>query len=139
MFSHAASVLSWNDEYATGIRAMDEDHRHLFRLIDECVVVLRSDKNRDVAAWKDEFNQYAAGHFVMEESLMEEFLPDWQGRPPHIREHRQYWMRVMDAQAWQHRREMADFLLHWWSQHVLDCDRRLGQALRDLPLGDEQR
>ncbi len=139
MPKQASSLSTWKDDYITGIKVMDEDHRQLFRLLDKSLVELENDRNWNVGAWQKEFNRYAAQHFLLEESLMEESLPDWPERAGHLREHRWYWEWVMGMHTRQDREEVASFLRSWWSRHVLVWDKRLGQALRALPPRIESR
>ena len=129
MPNRAFSLSTWKDDYITGVQALDEDHRRLFRLLDKSLIALENDRNWNVGAWQQEFNRYAAEHFLFEESLMDNGLPDWPERAGHIREHRWYWEWVMDMHTRQDREEIASFLRSWWSRHVLVWDKRLGQAL----------
>ncbi len=124
-------ILEWNDQYKTGVRAIDADHRRLFALINKAIFDLRRGRFNG-EHWSKELNSYAAEHFMREELLMERYLPDWEQRSAHIREHRQYWQKLTHLEQMADIDEREAFLRSWWTSHVMIWDKSLGQKLQQV-------
>lgn len=131
---------SWRPEYAIGVAEIDQQHRYLLHLIAQL--------NQLDQGWLghfrqqprlhkllDEFNEYAAFHFLTEEKLMHQHLPANSELAQHLALHRNYWQRIHELRQ---RQENGDkeialdllrFLNHWWLDHILHTDREAGQQL----------
>ncbi len=118
-------ILEWTEIYKIGIPSIDADHRRLFAMINKALFELRQGRFND-EQWRQELNTYAAEHFVHEELLMERYLPNWDQRSAHIREHRQYWQKLVGLE---HMPDREVFLRGWWTSHVLVWDKAMGRML----------
>ena len=121
----ARHILEWTEHYKTGIPSIDADHRRLFAMINKALFDLQRGRFDD-ERWLKELNTYAAEHFVHEELLMERYLPNWDQRGAHVREHRQYWQKLVDLE---HLPDREVFLRGWWTSHVLVWDKAMGRML----------
>ncbi len=65
-------MLEWNDKYATGVEKIDEQHRRLFKMINDFEVLVRNNtaKDRFVGALKF-LGNYTTAHFAYEEGCMQ--------------------------------------------------------------------
>lgn len=138
----AREQLMWSDGFATGIEAVDTQHRWLLSLLDEVrSLVARREQpdRRQLDSVLEQLNDYAAQHFLTEETLLRDKLPNHPGTAAHIRAHRSYWTTVA---ALQRRLRYGDahigaelyaFLRQWWIGHILTVDQEMGDALRSRP------
>ena len=121
------TILSWHDQYLIGERAIDEQHKELFQLINDFHshwAQLRDAK--DIAIVLNRLIQYCEHHFVTEESIMEK-----EGFPKlehHRQDHEKLTQTIFllneDLGA---RRELAShdvqkFCKHWLVDHIVNSD-----------------
>lgn len=120
--------LPWNDDYATGIAAIDGDHRTLFMMVNALHdAMMRDEPPEDLPGLFRRLMDYVAGHFQREETLMAS--TDY----PYFEEHRDKHSQL--AATLQRMAEefsgdpegfpvadLLDFLKNWLSSHVLKSD-----------------
>lgn len=67
--------MLWKEEYSTGIDLIDEQHKELFRLLEEITAIYKNDfitdKYDKIVASVDELRAYTEYHFDSEEAYME--------------------------------------------------------------------
>jgi len=134
-------IFSWNENFATGIPEIDQQHRTLIGLINQLVshLAYRSDAPTLKAIF-DQLTAYAARHFQFEEAIWRQYLPEdpWETSP--IQAHAGFVDEVnrLMAQADITNydtviEEIVAFLTRWLTFHILESDRRLAKVARALP------
>jgi hemerythrin len=122
-------LLTWKEEYSVGVVEIDEQHKALFKTINELVFEIDSlpDKKK-VEQLVSEIEKYKFDHFATEERYFEEF--GYSERDMHIKAHRQF-NEVFDAMKVKYGEDyvglafvLTDFLEDWLITHLLSVDRR---------------
>lgn len=127
--------MDWSDRYAVGVDIIDQQHRTLFRLIDELAKGIQSG-NSEHALQKvfDELADYTRTHFETESRLMRE-----SGYPDGARHgalHHELEASLSELIAKARRGEpwvsleTMNFLRQWLYHHIDDTDRHLADYLR---------
>lgn len=135
---HFQSV-KWDESMATGIEAIDKQHRYLVDTLHEANTKLLDENNsahlKQIA--KDLLG-YAIMHFETEEALMQRY--DYAAANPqqardHINQHRDFSSQVVAVRDQLRegqevsRNEVLRFLNHWLRDHVLGTDQQLAKFL----------
>lgn len=133
--------IEWTDEMATGIPAIDKQHRFLVETLQDANIKLLDDRDGymlDKIA-KDLLG-YAITHFETEEKLMQQYGYDKsfpEDAKKHIHEHREFSRKVVDVcdQLREGNRvsrvDVLIFLNDWLYNHILDVDQQYGEFLRN--------
>ena len=131
---------NWRPEYSVGIDDVDDQHRHLLRLLARVGALASTDKGTGaLTKLLAELQDYAAFHFSSEEHLMKSAALPTSHVQLHLAAHGQYWRGVADLQA---RLQAGDssvglalhaFLQSWWLQHICELDREFGQLMLAAP------
>ena len=124
--------MRWSERFATGIPALDEQHKMLFRMSEDYRYSIdRGQGQRTYGVMLDSLSEYARAHFRMEEDCMWRYscpVADENGRA-----HREFTETLAgykrrfadvgflpdDAQA------LVDFLDAWLMSHIGTIDARL--------------
>lgn len=126
----------WRPEYSTGIADVDDQHKHLLRLLARVGHLAGTGKG-GIALQKlvGELQDYAAFHFSSEEHLMKSVTLPSAHLQRHVAAHSQYWRGVSGF----HERlkegdqsvamELNDFLQNWWVNHICQVDLELGRLI----------
>lgn len=132
--------IEWTDEMATGIPAIDKQHRYLVEMLHNANEKLLNDRDGyllDKIA-KDLLG-YAIIHFETEEKLMQRYGYDKsfpEEAKSHIHEHREFSRKVVAIceQLREGNRvsriDVLTFLNDWLYNHLLDVDQQYGEFLR---------
>jgi len=122
--------MQWSEEFSCGIRAIDNDHRMLFEVLNNLDVAVRSnDPEHDVGGVIDLLKRYVVEHFAREERFMADSnYPDY---AVHAREHRRI-AEIVQAIGFAHEaapetldfEKILDFLSEWLMGHILGTDRK---------------
>ncbi len=125
-------LITWNARYATGIKEIDEHHRHLVDLLNTIYDdFVNQAKRRDWARIFAELTAYTEYHFAAEESLMR--ACGYPGYALHKIRHKQFAARLeeMRDNFCNCKREMSfellTFLNTWLLSHILDADADMGR------------
>lgn len=128
------ALLQWKDQYATGVEAVDHEHRELIELINKLhseLIASRSEETVD--AFFGDLYRAISAHFALEERFMVEHRYD------QLRQHKTDHERLLDdirdimdsdrsggdlVQA-----ALAERLDAWFSRHFETHDARLHKAL----------
>jgi hemerythrin-like metal-binding protein len=133
--------IEWSEKMATGIPAIDKQHRFLVETLQDANEKLLSDRGGyllDKIA-KDLLG-YAITHFETEEKLMRRYGYDKafpEDAKNHIKEHREFSKKVVAIceQLREGNRvsrvELLTFLNNWLYNHLLDVDQQYGEYLRN--------
>ena len=120
--------IEWSDSFNTGHNAIDDDHRALFRLVND----LHDHNNSDTE--EETFDKainaladYIHSHFEREEALLE--AADYSELELHKQAHARLRMRLLGYQvAFQanpltfDRQAFVRFVTDWLSAHILETD-----------------
>lgn len=138
-----AASLEWREDYSIGVPMLDEQHQCLLAILRRLEDFRRTGGSRlgrffrrdQLAALLDELDEYAAYHFLTEETLMRQHLPADESMAQHIAEHRHYWQKIRgfhqahENAAPEVPAALFDFLCQWWLSHIHHIDRELGRKL----------
>lgn len=126
--SDRRGAFVWTPEYATGIHAIDDDHKGLFAVIDALDQEFRSGQpDKQIGSTIDALKRYAEEHFAREERLMQSaHTPECAA---HIRAHRKF-THMIEVLAEIHAEDpqqvdiekVLGFLTDWLKNHILKTD-----------------
>jgi hemerythrin len=129
--------VTWRDHFATGIEAIDDQHRELFARLDRFLGAIdEGNGTRELLPTLDFLGQYAASHFTVEENLMDAHAYPHVGLQ--ITEH----LRFMDdleklrieVKTGSATHELAlrtgRSFTQWLIHHICELDREFGEFLR---------
>lgn len=138
-------TLVWTPDYSTGISAIDDQHRELFKLINELSKLEDSGGRDEVKLAIKRLEAYVFYHFSSEEHLMAK--AGYENLERHVGEHDKFRSKVSGfreslekgGDAPEHLlQEIVGFLEDWLMDHVLHKDRKFGpviaERLKDDPL-----
>jgi hemerythrin len=121
--------LFWKDAFSVGIEKIDNQHQHMFAIINKFIE--RPDSAEDteqVSQILNEMAVYAREHFADEENLMQEY--GYPGLEPHKWQHAFFidmttelvtqFMHTQDKIA----DRIAEFLRLWLTGHILKTDMK---------------
>ncbi len=126
--------VKWDQSFSTGIGTLDEQHKQLFKLIDDLHEGIRTKRNREtIGLALTGLGMYTKTHFASEEELMKSTgYPDL---APHRQEHLEFVAKVNDLNE---RYEKGDavmtveviaFIVRWLQDHIQKVDRAYGPHL----------
>lgn len=129
--------LEWQEEYSTGVEAVDKEHRELFRL---AKLLQQTSLAIDSVSFAPEamlqpFIEAAARHLASEEALMREHA--YPERRRHEQQHKKMleslrgFSKFRDGSVETWRRELFFSMKNWVMAHVLTIDRKLGTFLKE--------
>lgn len=135
----ALQVLKWSDQYKTGVRVIDNDHKLLFDLTEGLVACAEGNINGgSMGEIIDRLVTYANEHFAREEQFMANC--GYPALEDHIAEHRRaadeiYGIRQLFRSHPEELdpRKVAQFFTNWLANHIQARDLRYVPYVR----GDE--
>lgn len=124
------AIAVWHDDHCTGHTVIDDQHRHLFDLVNRIHLLLTSSAGQDDRTWAllQEFAGFAQAHFALEEQLMETHAY------PHLEMHRKTHQRLVskvarflepDAAATLTPEAVTQVLADWMVHHIKGEDQRM--------------
>jgi len=136
MNTASPSLIVWNENFATGVPEIDEQHMILVHTLNEASVKLQRDtKIETLQQITQDLLSYALYHFETEEELMQEcgYPEEAQAdAAQHLEQHRAFSSKVVAV----HERiksgtppssaELLGFLSDWVTHHILKTDKKLG-------------
>ena len=127
----------WQDRYSVENHAIDQEHKHIVRLMNEFY------RESQTSAWDkcklilDNLTQVVVDHFAHEEDMMTK--ADFAGLPTHKVIHTQLIKQASDifgkfkedpsAEA---SKEISLFLSHWLASHICGIDMKYKDDLKKL-------
>jgi hemerythrin-like metal-binding protein len=129
------SFMAWNDRLIVGIKAIDDDHRKLVRLINELFDGIEEGRGREtLEEILDSLVNYTQYHFAKEEALL--FDAGMPTASAHKKLHDDMVAVVLRAQQEYKRSgvgspslEMMVILKDWLFDHIMGADQRDFQGL----------
>lgn len=132
--------VEWSEQMATGIAAIDNQHRYLFDTLSQANEQLLSSSDAALLATiTSDLLSYALMHFETEEQLMQRY--DYATTCPeaarhHISQHREFSRQVVAVRDCLHegrqvsRIDVLTYLNDWLRNHVLGIDQQFGTFVR---------
>lgn len=131
------NTYDFTDKYLTGIELIDEEHKELFRIINEVHDIIADefafDKYDDIVRLLEELRSYTKSHFRDEEEYMESI--QYEGLQAQKVAHEIFVSRLdamdlnnIDANQQDTLEELLAFLTEWLVNHILRMDKKIGRA-----------
>ena len=124
-------LMTWNDKYSVNIRAIDEQHRKLFSLINELHEAMAKGQGKEVLGRiLVDLASYTVYHFSTEEKLFA--AHGYPQAAEHREEHAALIKQVQevkaefDAGTASLPPKVLDFLRRWLNDHILGSDAKYG-------------
>ena len=131
----ARPLLEWKEEYSVEVKAIDDQHKEMFRMINELVGLINVVPDRDrIEPLLDGLIAYRQKHFATEEGYFKQF--DFEGAEEHIEEHTRFNDRLEALRSGYADDpiglafELVDFLEDWLIDHILNTDRKYIECFR---------
>ena len=128
-------IIKWNDKFSVNYEGIDEQHKELINIIEECAVMTRNHEN-DVNRYAEvifKLDEYVEKHFGYEESLMKRYqYPEFLS---HLAQHDELRSKLEEVNIFDIKnseaffQEMLMYLVDWLSNHIMQTDKKLGQFL----------
>jgi len=138
-----SEVFPWNENFETGIHAIDKQHQELVRIINQLAAHLTDGSDEAVLKYiLDELVDYTVYHFTTEEKIWHKYLPLDALTLRHQQEHQDFidelssLQHLLSSQPSEKAYEQTlSFLTHWLAFHILDHDRRMAKIVLFLKQG----
>ncbi len=129
------SVFTFTSKYMTGIEKIDEEHRRLFRMIQETSELMHNDyiinKYDKIIDILTQLKNYTREHFSHEEMYMEKI--HYPGLAKQRKAHNDFRDRLaemelaeINEQQQEYLEYLMEFLLNWLSTHIMSMDKEIG-------------
>ena len=127
-------IADWKEEYSLDNELIDEQHKFLFKMLNELAAAGPGDKESAVYTCLSRMENYAQDHFRDEEKLMRD-----NGYPyldEHIKEHEGFIRQVevyQDAVFAKYVpfQDMLEYLNNWLVEHIIRSDRKYVDYIRE--------
>ncbi|WP_202978255.1 bacteriohemerythrin [Mariprofundus erugo] len=129
-------IFLWNDNFETGIPAIDEQHKKLVDLINELAMHLAFQANTlTLEKVFTELTDYARYHFSSEEALIRQYMSDDPMLLDHSSSHRSFEEKLIrlknkttNQPSEEVFSEILSFLSHWLAVHILESDKHIAKV-----------
>jgi hemerythrin len=130
------ALFTWSDSYSIQVPQIDNEHRHLFILVDQLYEAMKEGSSRSIVeSTLAELIVYCGEHFQHEEEVMRK------SGYPELRSHRvlheEFTAQILkfhkefEAGRIALSLEILYFLKDWLVQHICRCDRRIATHLKN--------
>lgn len=125
-------MIEWKDEYAIGIKEIDEQHEKLFEIAGRMFALLRNDllmdKYDSIVEIIEELKDYTRYHFEAEEAYMEKigyrkFLSQKVTHKDFLDKMDEIDLQRIDNGQNQYLMDILNFVLDWLVEHILKEDK----------------
>ena len=130
------ALLKWSKQYSVGVKAMDDQHINLVKMLNELHAAMLKGQAQSVAGpLFNKLTDYANNHFSTEERLLEDVK--FPGLTAHLAEHRALTAKVEEFVA---RYEQGDqtmypqllyFVRDWLQDHMQADDKQYTAWMHD--------
>jgi len=128
------AFINWTEEFITGIKSVDDQHRQLVDLVNKFEDASRRGKgSRIMSEILNDLVGYTQEHFAHEEKIMEEC--GFPGLKQHKANHRQLLQKIerfqfeFDTEKRRVTADVRELLLYWVRSHILQDDMAYAQHL----------
>ncbi|MCP4678384.1 MAG: hemerythrin family protein [Deltaproteobacteria bacterium] len=124
--------VKWRKEFSVGVDALDDQHREILALINHLHEAIKSDTtDKAIGEITERLVAYTQTHFTDEEEHMSKI--GYRGLEAHRKEHEDIKSRVGELQKKMNNgeitvMEVSVFLKQWFSNHILEVDRKYSQG-----------
>lgn len=132
-------IFPWNQNFETGIKEVDEQHHHLFMLVNKLANTLIYDNPVEVDDVFKELSDYATYHFSCEENVWGEYLAGDLWDQQHKESHGNFVDQIQEIKTnsksldWQQSIEfILHFLIRWLAFHILGDDKKMSIAVKEM-------
>jgi diguanylate cyclase (GGDEF)-like protein/hemerythrin-like metal-binding protein/PAS domain S-box-containing protein len=141
--NESLEIFPWNENLATGIPQIDEQHKRLVHLLNMLAsgLVYKAD-TLDLNNIFNELTEYAVYHFQTEESTWHHFLAGDTWETAHKKSHESFVADVIKLKEEENSRPLHDvledvlsFLTHWLAFHILESDKRMTKVVLAVQSG----
>lgn len=137
----------FSDEYYTGIEFVDNEHKELFRIIEDVNQVIMNDyvhdKYDEIVRLLEELKNYTQYHFNDEEEYMVKI--GYEGLGAQKKAHDAFINRLeeldleeIDDNQQQTLEELMEFLTSWLVNHILHMDKKIKQEVKPRIKGENE-
>lgn len=131
-------ALEWNNSYDTGIPIIDEQHKELFKITSNLLILWsKSDTTDQLDTIKNDLSsliKYTKYHFQTEETLLKKYnYPEFD---EHIQEHQEFINFIMAqnpegdlAHQYKVIEEVLTYLAKWITHHISEVDYKYRECL----------
>ena len=127
-------IKLWKEEYKIGNEKIDEQHKELFRKVEELFTVAmtgnEAENKKECLEVLDFLISYSMQHFQTEEVLQREL--GYVSYPQHVRLHNEFRNTVLNYKKSMEKdfsketlKKLAGTLMTWLTIHVCNCDRKI--------------
>lgn len=127
--------LKWTKDLSVEESELDGHHQHMIDLINKLDEALKSKEEKDIVSEVlDELLDYVNYHFGAEEAMFE--VKHYPNATSHIEEHMEFRKQLKGLndlfQAGDDTagKQLMDFLVPWWSDHILNFDKKYAPYLK---------
>ncbi len=123
-------IAYWRDEYKTGNDVLDDQHKHLFKIVNTLHDAMLEGHGRDVLQKTlDELIAYTIEHFRIEEKLMESsHYPDYEEHKAKHDDLKSQVTVLLEKMKQQNNFlsiEVSKFLTNWLIHHIMGSDQKM--------------
>jgi len=125
--------IEWSDGLSVGVKAIDDDHKHLISIINKLFIAL--DNNASTKILETVFNElekYTVYHFDHEEQLMYAQCSSFEDEAyidAHVKQHKRFFndipqlkKKLLNASSKDLALEVVEFLANWLLEHIITED-----------------
>jgi hemerythrin-like metal-binding protein len=136
-------IFPWNDNFDTGIKVIDDQHRTLVDLLNLLVshLAFQSDLPTLNSIF-DQLKDYTVIHFQTEERIWGEYFQGDVWEAWHRSSHADFISKVISLKERDEGKtideiveDIVSFLTHWLALHILESDKRMAKVVLALPSG----
>ncbi|TNF51768.1 MAG: EAL domain-containing protein [Gammaproteobacteria bacterium] len=136
-------IFPWNDNFATGIGRIDEQHQHLVEILNDLAThVAFPSRELGLDVILASLVDYTRYHFATEESIWGEYLAGDQTETAHSAEHQAFIASIHRQKEEAAGRpteeqvpELLSLLTRWLASHILEKDRYLAKVVLNCQTG----
>jgi hemerythrin-like metal-binding protein len=128
-------MLQWDEKYSVGITSIDNQHKELFKHLNNLLEAMKQGQANDVISQIIlKVEQYAVNHFQKEEYFFQRF--NFHGSAEHISEHQDFKNKIVSLKSDLKSGkitltfELLNFLKDWIDHHILIVDKQYSECFR---------
>ncbi|GAA0084595.1 bacteriohemerythrin [Clostridium sp. CTA-7] len=130
---------SWSDKYSVNIEIIDEQHKELFNILDNCYELLLKNKDDDkydkIITILEELKNYTIYHFKTEEEFMKKngyskFLSHKFAHDAFIEQINGFDLYSIDSDQKKSINDLLDIVSNWIKFHILETDKNIHKYLK---------
>jgi hemerythrin len=137
--------IGWKEEYCVGLPDIDDEHRGVFKLVDDLVVVKSRSEGKEIGTEValSFLMRYVDSHLKGEEELFEQ--TDYPDKQAHIKIHREFAQKItlLRERFTSGETEIIDELISlvrtWLTEHILKIDVQYAEYCKKSGVGVESK